>query len=244
MRRFGLVGKTLSHSFSKTYFANKFTAEGIVDCSYENYELQTIDAFPALLQTAGLEGLNVTIPYKEEVIPFLDVVHEAVEAIGACNCIRIRGGRAEGFNTDAPAFEQCLKNVLQHHHSRALVLGSGGASKAVQYALKQLGLGFRVVSRLASGDTVAYEELNASIIGEHQVIINTTPLGMYPKVDEYPPIPYPFLNESHLLFDLTYNPDKTRFLLLGEERGAQIMNGYGMLVLQAEESWRIWNSDR
>ena len=245
MRRFGLIGKTLKHSFSKNYFSQKFASEGITDCSYENFELPSINAFSSLIEAySDLAGLNVTIPYKEEVIPFLDKMDDAVSRIGACNCIKIIDGKLHGYNTDAAAFQSSLQALLQPHHQCALVLGSGGASKAVQFALQQLGLDFLVVSRNKTGHQLGYEDIGNEIMEGHQVIINTTPLGMYPNVDQDPPIPYEYLGPQHLLYDLTYNPEVTKFLRQGKERGATISNGHEMLVLQAEESWRIWNSGR
>jgi shikimate dehydrogenase len=244
MRRFGLIGKTLKHSFSKNFFTRKFSDEGITGCSYDNFELQHIEEFSELISnTTGLEGLNITIPYKEEVLSFLDKKDSIVEKVGACNCIRIRQGELQGFNTDAAAFKKSLQKNLKPHHACALVLGSGGASKAIQYALKELDLDFIIVSRHKKQDQIGYEEVGVETVSKHQIIINTTPLGMYPNVNEDPPIPYEGISPNHLLFDLTYNPEKTKFLLQGEKRGATILNGYEMLVAQAEESWRIWNSD-
>ncbi|HWJ91247.1 MAG TPA: shikimate dehydrogenase [Flavisolibacter sp.] len=244
MRRFGLIGKTLKHSFSKTYFSKKFIEEGIKDCSYENFELSSIRELSSIITGPDrLDGFNITIPYKEEVLAFLNERNEAVEKIGACNCVRIREGKLTGFNTDAPAFKASLQSHLQSHHQCALVLGSGGASKAVQYALKELGIDFLVISRNKKGGQLGYEEVGTKLIEEHQIIINTTPLGMYPNVNDDPPIPYAAIGAKHLLFDLTYNPPKTKFLTQGERNGAIIMNGYDMLVAQAEESWRIWNEE-
>lgn len=244
MKRFGLIGKTLKHSFSKGFFEKKFSQLGITDCSYENFELQSIEEFPDLIaNNAELKGLNVTIPYKEDVIQFLNSKNEIVESIGACNCIKIVDGELHGFNTDAIAFKNSLHKYLKPNHKCALVLGTGGASKAVQYALKELNIDFLIVSRRKDKNQLGYEDVSRDIIKGHQVIINTTPLGMYPNVDQDPPIPYLALTPDHLLFDLIYNPAKTKFLQHGEEKGAQTVNGYEMLVAQAEESWKIWNSD-
>ena len=244
MKRFGLLGKTLKHSFSKTYFEKKFTEEKISNCSYENFELSSIDQFPNLIaNTPELKGLNVTIPYKEEVLQFLHSKNEIVEEIGACNCIKIIEDKLQGFNTDAVAFKTSLQKYLKPHHTCALILCSGGASKAVQYALKQLAIDFLIVSRHKKENQLGYENVGEDTIKEHQIIINTTPLGMYPDIDRDPPIPYNVLTGDHLLYDLIYNPAKTKFLQQGEAKGAQIINGYEMLVAQAEESWRIWNSD-
>jgi len=242
MRRFGLIGKTLKHSFSQKFFTEKFNREGIADCSYENFELPSIDAFPDLLRSQpGLSGLNITIPYKEEVLAFLHTKNKIVEQVGACNCIKIIGSELHGYNTDAVAFRESLAKRLKPHHRCALILGSGGASKAIQFALKELDIDFLIVSRNKKTNQLGYEDIGEETIRDHQVIINTTPLGMYPNVDQDPPIPYEAISSQHLLYDLTYNPEKTKFLRQGEARGAQILNGYEMLVAQAEESWRIWN---
>lgn len=241
MNRFGLIGKTLKHSFSKSYFEKKFQELGITDSIYENYELSSIEQFPGLLNNTEIRGFNVTIPYKEEIIPFLDSKNEIVESIGACNCIKVAEGRLHGFNTDAVAFRNSLQKYLQPHHKCALILGTGGASKAVQYALKELNIDYVLVSRHKKQNQLGYEDVGDDTVANHQIIINTTPLGMYPNVDVDPPIPYPALTHNHLLYDLTYNPPKTKFLQKGESMGARIINGYEMLVAQAEESWRIWN---
>lgn len=244
MKRFGLIGKTLKHSFSKGFFEKKFSEQGITNCSYENFELPAISDFPSLIaNNPELQGLNITIPYKEEVLQFLNSKNQIVESIGACNCIKIVNGELWGYNTDAIAFKNSLQKFLDSHHKCALILGSGGASKAVQYALKELGLDFVIVSRHKKENQLGYEDVGEEAIQNHQIIINTTPLGMYPNIDQDPPIPYTALTSQHLLYDLTYNPPKTKFLQQGEAKGAQIVNGYEMLVAQAEESWRIWNSD-
>lgn len=244
MRVFGLIGKTLKHSFSKVYFTRKFAQLGITDCRYENFEIPSIDDFKALLDSQPeLEGLNITIPYKGAIVPFLDVPMEVVKAVGACNCIKISGGKLYGFNTDVVGFRQSLQKVLLAHHTKALVLGTGGAAKAVHYALKELGITSTPVSRSTGPKGLTYEEVSKYVVEHHLLIINTTPVGMYPNIDEAPSLPYEFLTPRHLLYDLTYNPAKTLFLQKGEARGARICNGQEMLELQAEESWRIWNSD-
>jgi shikimate dehydrogenase len=242
MKRFGLIGKTLKHSFSKNYFTQKFAEQRIIDCTYENFELQSIDELPALIQNnPDIKGLNITIPYKEEALAFLNEKNEIVEAVCACNCIKIEGGKTYGYNTDVIGFKNSLQPHLMPHHKCALILGSGGASKAVQYALKELNIGFLIVSRHKKYNQIGYEDLGKDIIEGHQLIINSTPLGMYPNIQDDPPIPYEYISSQHLLYDLIYNPVKTKFLEKGEKQGAKIINGYEMLILQAEESWRIWN---
>lgn len=244
MRRYGLIGYPLSHSFSQRYFTEKFRREGITDCSYENFAIPTIDALTGVLEEPGLRGLNVTVPYKQEVLAFLDNRSDVVTSIGACNCIRIEDGMRTGHNTDVVGFGQSLVTRLEGHHRRALVLGTGGASKAVEWVLAKLGIDYRVVSRRPrSGTTdLGYGQVDAALLGEYTLIVNTTPLGMYPRVEECPDLPYEALTPRHYLFDLVYNPARTLFLRKGEERGAVVENGYEMLVLQAEESWRIWNA--
>jgi len=243
MRRFGLIGKTLKHSFSENYFTQKFKDNSIVDCRYEIFELPSIDELPSLLNTyADIKGLNVTIPYKEQVIPFLNEKSDVVEHIQACNCINVINGKLHGFNTDVIGFKKSFQPKLKLHHKKALVLGSGGSAKAVKYALSDLGIEYRVVSRRKGFDDLGYEDVDDVILEQYTVIINTTPLGMFPNVNDDPPIPYEYITSRHFLFDLIYNPEKTKFLQRGEKQGAQISNGHEMLVTQAEESWKIWNS--
>lgn len=242
MRLFGLIGMPLAQSFSKKYFTEKFEKEGIADSMYELFPLEEIHQLSdLLLRHSNLEGLNVTIPYKEQVLPYLHAIDEEAKAIGACNCIKIKDGKLTGFNTDAPAFRESLLHQLQPHHNKALVLGTGGAAKAVVHVLRGLGIPFTYVSR-SSGSGLVYEELSQEIMEEYPLIINTTPLGSFPKMDTAPAIPYEYLTERHYLYDLVYNPAKTLFLQQGEERGATIKNGYEMLVGQAELSWKIWNA--
>lgn len=243
MRTLGLIGYPLSHSFSKKYFTEKFDREGIKGFNYSLFPIETIDGLKPLLDaTPDLAGLNVTIPYKEQVIPFLDESSAVVAAIGACNCIRIVDGRLIGYNTDVIGFAKTLEPKLAPHHQYALVLGTGGAAKAVHHVLRQKGIGFLEVSRTPKDGGVTYESLDQSIMEKHTLIINTTPLGMYPKTEEAPPIPYNMIGPSHYLYDLVYNPAKTKFLAIGEEKGATIENGADMLVIQAEASWDIWTS--
>jgi shikimate dehydrogenase len=242
MREFGLIGLSLQHSFSQRYFTEKFFREGIRDAVYSNYELPSVDLLPVLVkQNTRLQGLNVTIPYKEQVLPFLDHLTTIVENTGACNCIKIDNGITTGYNTDVPAFMNALQPLLKPWHRKALVLGSGGASKAVSFALDQMSIGYTIVSRKLTDHVIGYKDINEAMLQEHKIIINTTPLGQFPDVNENPPIPYNRIDKEHLFFDLVYNPPKTKFLAEAEKRGATISNGQSMLVMQAEESWKIWN---
>jgi len=242
MRLFGLIGYPLTHSFSKDYFGEKFKREAVEDCRYENFQLANIKELPKIIEDhADLEGLNVTIPYKESVLSFLDEKNELVRQTGACNCIKIVNGKLVGFNTDVIGFERSLFSKLQSGHKNALVLGTGGAAKAVEFVLKKNQIHYTNVSRRHSQNNITYEELTPSLLEKNRLIINTTPVGMYPKVNEILPLPFEAITTKHFLFDLIYNPPKTLFLKKGEARGATIQNGYEMLVCQAEESWKIWN---
>lgn len=243
MRLFGLIGYPLSHSFSKKYFTEKFEKEGINGCSYELFPLKTIEGLRPLLENhPELEGLNVTIPYKQQVLSLLDE-RRIPEELSACNCINIINGKLVGYNTDVTGFEKSLVPLLKTYHQRALVLGNGGATAAVVFVLKKLGITFDIVSRKRHNhSTLTYRDINKKIISDSHLIINTTPLGMEPDTGSCPDIPYSYLTDKHLLYDLVYNPAKTLFLQKGEERGATIKNGEEMLALQAEESWRIWNN--
>lgn len=244
MRQFGLLGKSLKHSFSKSYFTQKFAQEGLTDHQYENFELESIAQLPQLIaQLPFLQGFNITIPYKEEVLSFLHGKNKVVQSIGACNCVKIVEGKLYGFNTDVIGFRQSLLKFLQPHHTHALILGTGGAAKAVQYVLEELGISWQAVSRKKSAQTLSYSAITANVLNQHLLIINTSPVGMYPHIADAPQIPYELLTPRHFLFDLIYNPEKTLFLQKGEEQGAAVSNGYEMLLLQAEESWRIWNDD-
>lgn len=243
MRLFGLIGYPLEHSFSANYFRDKFQREMIRDCMYSNYPLRHISDLPGLLESIpGLCGLNVTIPFKKLVVNYLDEKRMPPE-LDACNCIHIQDGKLTGYNTDWIAFRESLFPLLKTHHTSALVLGTGGSAEAIRYALGQLGISISIVSRHNTKDsTYTYDELNKQIIQDHTIIINTTPLGMYPLVNAWPQIPYEFIGPKHILYDLVYNPARTLFLTKGKERGAVTKNGEDMLVLQAEESWRIWNA--
>jgi len=243
MRLFGLIGSPLTHSFSKKYFAEKFSREAVNDSRYELFPIPSIDALPALLAAnPSLHGLNVTIPYKEQVLAFTHEQDRVVQEIGASNCIRITGGKLVAYNTDVTGFEQSLMVNWSGHHRKALVLGTGGASKAVLYVLRKLGLEVISVSRKRSASSMAYEDISAAVLREHTLVVNTTPLGTYPEVDGLPSLPYEAINPEHYFFDLVYNPPLTRFLELAAARGATIRNGQDMLQIQAEESWRIWNA--
>jgi shikimate dehydrogenase len=240
---FGLIGKNISYSFSKTYFNNKFTSMNLVSHGYENFDLSKIEEFPALIKKHNtLKGLNVTIPYKEAIIPYLDSLNEQAERIGAVNTIKFTKEGLKGYNTDVYGFKKSFQPFLKESHNKALILGTGGASKAVAFVLKELGISFKYVSRNPIGDQIGYTDLNKKIISSHTVLINCTPLGTFPDTDAKPNIPYKFLTSNHLLFDLIYNPVKTAFLLSGESKGAIICNGAKMLELQAEKAWQIWNS--
>ena len=245
MRVFGLVGYPLSHSFSKKYFEEKFAGEHISDCIYQNFEVPDISGLRKSMDSlTGMEGFNITIPYKEKILGLLNESNEIVRQIKACNCIKITQGRWIGHNTDVIAFKKSFTEKLKSHHSKALVLGTGGASKAVAYVLNQLGIEILFVSTTKIGEGfIAYTDLNNDILNSHQLIINTTPVGTFPAVSNSPGINYEALSSSHYLYDLVYNPAKTQFLSLGEKQGAQIKNGHEMLILQAEESWKIWNTD-
>ena len=238
MRTFGLIGKTLSHSFSEVYFNEKFLKEDISDAEYKNFELNNISEFTDLISKMKLSGLNVTIPYKESVIPFLDELTPQAKAIGAVNTIQFKDNKLIGHNTDTIGFSQSIYPFL-NERNKALILGNGGASKAIQYALKTLNIEYKIVSRKSSFD---YSDISSKTIGYYDIIINTTPLGTYPKIADFPQIPYKELNENHLLFDVIYNPRESAFLRFGKTKNCSIKNGLGMLEIQAESSWNIWNS--
>lgn len=243
MNIYGLIGRSLSHSFSEKYFSEKFQRENIKDCQYRNFELKDLEYdIKYLKEDTALKGLNVTIPYKTAIIPFLDELSEDCSQINACNCIKISGKRWIGFNTDVIGFESSFAPHLKPYHQKALVLGTGGASHAVAFVLKKLNIGFLKVSRKKndSSSTISYEEASERF-HEFQLVINTTPLGTFPNVNECPPLPYQLVTGQYYFFDLVYNPSETLFLSLAKKRGATIENGAKMLEIQAEESWRIWN---
>jgi len=244
MRKFGLIGKDISYSFSRNYFKNKFETENISDATYSNFDIETIESYKAsVLKTPNLSGINVTIPYKEMIIPKLDKLSKKAKKIGAVNTIKIlEDGTTKGYNTDCYGFKKTLKPHLKKKHKKALILGTGGASKAIAFVLKELGIKYKFVSRKASkGVKLTYNTLTEAHIKKYKIIINCTPLGTFPNVNEAPELPYNAITSKHILFDLIYNPEKTQFLKNGEIKNATIINGYKMLEFQAEKSWEIWN---
>jgi shikimate dehydrogenase len=246
MRTFGLIGYPLSHSFSKLFFTEKFERESIYDTNYELFPLPEINQLEELLQNEQLAGLNVTIPYKVAVLPFVDELDSAAAEIGAVNCLKIDtlGGKRyiKGFNTDAYGFESSLRPLLQKHHQKALIFGDGGAASAVKYVLNKLGISFLSVLRSPKPGSIAYGDVDELLLNSHSLIINTTPLGTFPKVEDCPQIRYEFLTAKHLAYDLVYNPEETLFLQLVREKGGTTKNGLEMLQLQAERSWEIWTA--
>ncbi len=242
IKRFGLIGYPLGHSFSKGYFESKFEVEGITNATYENFEMESIGNFPQLRDWhPDLKGLNVTIPYKQAIIPFLDDIDFSALMIRAVNTIYFVNGKTKGFNTDYIGFWDSIKKLLEPQHTQALVLGTGGSSKAVVFALTQMGINAQYVSRTPEQGQLGYADITEEVLQAHTLIINTTPLGMAPRIDEAPDIPYQYITDQHLLYDLTYNPAETLFLKKGAAQGAAIKNGLEMLQLQAEASWKIWN---
>ena len=248
MKKYGLIGYPLTHSFSKRFFTEKFKKEKI-DATYENFEIESISWFPEIIKNnPGLNGLNVTIPYKEKVIPFLDELDEAAEKVGAVNTVKINRSKdtvfLKGFNTDTFGFESSLKPLLKPHHTKALILGTGGASKAIKFVLNKLDISFISASiEELKKNEIRYEDIDQRMLEERLLIINATPLGTYPKTETFPPIPYEYISEKHLLFDLVYNPEETQFMKKGKEKGAAVKNGYEMLLQQALKSYEIWNSE-
>lgn len=242
---FGLLGKDIEYSFSRGYFTEKFEKLDLQKCKYVNFDLQKIEDFTAVIKEGGdsLGGINVTIPYKEEVMKYLDKLDETAKAIGAVNTIKFtKRGNLKGYNSDVVGFEKSIFPLIKKHHKRALILGTGGASKAIAYALKKNDIKFKFVSRNPEGKKeISYQDLTEEIMEKYQIIINSSPVGTSPNTDRCPDIPYQFITEKHLLYDLIYNPEVTTFLAKGKAQGATIKNGYEMLQLQAEESWRIWN---
>ena len=242
MKQYGLIGKTLGHSFSKSYFENKFIKEQIQNAFYSNFPLESIEEFKSLIKKTTFRGLNVTIPYKSSIIPFLDELSEEAKSIGAVNTIHFKNNRLIGYNTDYLGFHNAIKPFLQNTMEQALILGTGGASKAVVYALEKIGIKCLCVSRLPNEQQLNYNQLNDLVLKHHLLIVNTTPLGTTPNIDKCPDIPYQFVTAEHLLVDLVYNPEETLFLKKGRKNLANILNGKSMLIHQADEAWKIWNS--
>lgn len=244
VKLFGLLGKNIEYSFSRGYFSNKFQKLKLKKHRYVNFDIEDIKNFPLIIQkNENLKGFNVTIPYKEKVIPFLDTLDKTAKKIGAVNTVKLtKRGNLKGYNSDVVGFEKSIMPLLKNHHKKALILGTGGASKAIAYALKRNDIKYIFVSRNPEGrKEISYDKLNEEIIKKYAIIINSTPLGTSPYVEKYPNIPYQYISEKHILFDLIYNPAITTFLSKGKAKGATIKNGLEMLELQAEESWRIWH---
>lgn len=241
IRKFGLIGKNISYSFSRHYFTNKFQDLKLKNHQYVNFDLQAIDNF-LKINLEEVSGFNVTIPYKEKIFQFLTEVDNVAKEIGAVNTIKItNNNQLIGYNTDYYGFRESLKPLLKPHHTKALVLGTGGASKAILYVLKELNITYLVVSRSPKDGQISYKDISEKVINDYTLIINSTPLGTYPDIDKCPNIPYNYLSDKHLLFDVIYNPEKSTFLKKGEQKGATIINGLKMLELQAEKAWEIWN---
>lgn len=242
-KKFGLIGKDISYSFSKKYFTEKFSQDQYENYNYENFDIPNIEEFPNILKNnPNLKGLNVTIPYKEAIIPFLDTVSDKAYKIGAVNVIRVtKNGNLKGYNSDWYGFKKSLKPLLKPHHQKALILGQGGAAKAVAFALKKLNIEFKFVTRKENKSSIIYNQLDASAFINYQIVINCTPLGTSPNTEEFPQIPYNYFTDKHIAFDLIYNPKETQFLSKAKEFGATIINGEEMLIFQAEKAWNIWN---
>ncbi|RXP53390.1 shikimate dehydrogenase [Lutibacter sp. HS1-25] len=243
--KFGLLGKNISYSFSRKYFSEKFQELKLTDYKYNNFDIPEIEEFPFLMYQKEHEfgGINVTIPYKEAVMRYLDEIDVDAQKIGAVNTIKItEDNRLVGFNTDFFGFQKSIQPLLKSHHKKALILGTGGASKAVAYAFSEMNIEFKFVSRKVTEGMLLYSMLNEQNMEDYTIIVNCTPIGTHPNIEECPNIPYQFLTDKHLLYDLIYNPEVTKFLSEGQKRGATIKNGLEMLQLQAEKSWEIWNS--
>jgi len=241
MDKYGIIGNPLGHSFSKGFFTEKFAKEGI-DAQYLNFQIPEIGKLTDVLkENPELRGINVTLPYKTEVIPFLDELSDEAREIGAVNVVQIRNGHLKGFNSDIIGFTRSIQPLLKPHHKKALILGTGGASRAIRVGLTRLGLEWKYVSRTPREGMITYDDITAETLKEYEVIVNCSPVGMFPKVDECPAIPYEFLTADNLLYDLVYNPEDTLFLKRGREQGARGKNGLEMLHLQAIASWEFWN---
>lgn len=238
MKQFGLIGRDIAYSFSDKYFSEKFQTEKLKDVSYQIFDLENISQVKKLFSNPNLKGFNVTIPYKEQIIEYLDELSPEAQKIGAVNCVNIVDGKKIGHNTDCFGFEFSLRPLLKEHHQKALVFGDGGAAKAIKYVLEKLNIPYLVITRNGS---IRYQDLNQEIMSSHTVLINCTPVGTYPNLDEALPIPFQFIHSGHLVVDLIYNPPKTQFLKLAEQNNATLKNGFEMLKLQADKSWEIWN---
>ena len=241
-RSFGLIGHPLTHSFSKQYFDNKFKEDGLVDVSFELFDIENIEEIKNIVIKKSIKGFAITIPYKQQIISYLHSFNEVVAQTNACNCVKIIDGNLIGFNTDVIGFEQSLLKDLKPYHTKALVLGNGGAAAAIKFVLNKLNIDFKTVSRQKNKADFIYEDLDKSIVQSYKLIINTTPLGTFPDIETHPNIPYQYLTKEHYLFDLVYNPSLTTFISKGIQQNAFTKNGYEMLIIQAEENWRIWNN--
>jgi shikimate dehydrogenase len=242
-KRFGLLGQNINYSFSRGYFTEKFKKENLIGYTYENFDIPSIESFLNIIKNYDhLRGMNVTIPYKEAVLPFLDHLSKKASKIGAVNTIKItKKGKLKGYNTDYYGFKKSLEPLLETHHKKALILGTGGASKAVAFALKELGIEYAFVSRKTNESMIGYNQINDLIFDEYQIVINSTPLGTSPNTEVYPEIPYEYFTKKHIAYDLIYNPAETQFLKKAQQQGATTKNGLDMLILQAEKAWKIWN---
>jgi len=242
-KTYGLVGKSISYSFSEKYFTEKFKKNKIQNCTYKNFDLNNIKDLVSILKENDLKGLNITIPYKEQVLSYLDEIEDNAKLIGAINTIKINKDKTlTGYNTDFIGFINTLRPHINSNCKKALILGTGGASKAIEYGLKKLNIESKKVSRNKKKGDLTYLEIDSDLIKEYQIIINTTPLGTYPDIENYPDIPYKYLTKKHICYDLIYNPDETTFLRKSKKKGAITVNGLRMLEIQAEESWKIWNN--
>ncbi len=239
--KYGLLGRDISYSFSENYFKEKFIREGRSDCSYQNFDLKNISELSDIMTQKDLKGLNVTIPYKEEVLGFLDYVDPIAEEIGAVNTIKFTAQGTVGYNTDLIGFKNSFSPLLNKNHKKALILGTGGASKAIAYALKELQIKATYVSRNPTKDQLSYATIDQDVMEEHQIIINCSPVGTFPNIHEKPNLPYEHIHAEYIVYDLVYNPETSALLAMAKSKGAQIKNGYDMLVGQAEGSWQIWN---
>ena len=244
MKLYGLIGYPLDHSFSKKYFDKKFDEEGIPDIRFELFPLKQAEEVVTLFENPELSGLAVTIPYKESVVPFIDSLSDEAWEMNTVNCISFAKGKTTGHNTDITGFELSFMPLVLPVHRKALVLGAGGSSKAVQYILRKNKIGFLIVSRkeLSGENVITYEDIDEDMMQEYNIIINCTPVGMTPDEESQPAIPYHFLTKDHLLYDLIYTPELTKFLQHGQKRGCTVKNGFQMLIIQAEENWKIWNN--